>query len=172
MNTDVSLHEKVGTSTSSSPKEEKKYGHGKHNLRYNSSHSQVDYVSDKHEKSACLNGRKSCCSYCGLCNHEVSKCWKRMKAYKKQLKQRKLSQKVQKTCTHCQEKGHVIAQHWKLHPTKYPKNLKQEDRNTGKIGTKYSIVDVRMNVSHQEYLHQQNSLWKCLSKKWFDLLRQ
>ena len=46
MNTDVSLQRKVGASTSSSPQEGKKDGHAKQHARYNSSHSQVDYVSD------------------------------------------------------------------------------------------------------------------------------
>ena len=41
MNTDVSLQEKAGTSTSSSPHEGEKDGHAKQHLRYNSSHSQV-----------------------------------------------------------------------------------------------------------------------------------
>ena len=58
-NDDVSLQEKVGASTSSSPQEGKKDGHAKHHMRYNSSHSQVDYVSARHENFACLKGRKS-----------------------------------------------------------------------------------------------------------------
>ena len=79
----VQAYGEAGASTCSSPHEGKNDGHVKQHLRYNSSHSQVDYVSDKHDKYACLNGRKSCCAYCGLCNHVVSKCWNRMKLYRK-----------------------------------------------------------------------------------------
>ena len=59
-NTNASLQKKSGTSTSPSPQEGKQDGHQKQHLRYNSSHSQVDYVFARHENSACLNGRKSC----------------------------------------------------------------------------------------------------------------
>ena len=83
MNTDVDLQKRVGTSSISSPQEGKKYGHEKQHSRYNSPHSQVVYDYVKHEKSTCMNGRKSCCSYHGLNNHQVSRCWKRMIAYRK-----------------------------------------------------------------------------------------
>ena len=74
INTDVSLQKKAGTSTSSSPQEGDKDGHAKQQLRYNSSHSQVDYVSARHDVNfACLNGRKSYCAYCGMFNHDVSR---------------------------------------------------------------------------------------------------
>ena len=73
MNTNVSLQKKAGTYTSSSPQEGKKDGHAKKHMRYNSSHSQVDYVFARHENFACLNARKSCCAYCGMFNHVVSK---------------------------------------------------------------------------------------------------
>ena len=48
-NDDVSLQEKVGTSTISSPQEGKKDGNAKQHMSYNSSHSQVDYVSARHK---------------------------------------------------------------------------------------------------------------------------
>ena len=149
MNTDVGLQKKAGTYTSSSPQEGKKYGHVKKHLRYNSSHSQVDYVYVKHGKYACIKERNSCCSYCGMCNHDISKCWNRLKAYRKQLRQRKLAKKVQRTCTHCQKEGHFVSQCWTLHPTNYPKHMRQEDRKTYESGTKDSIIDVRTNVSHE-----------------------
>ena len=68
MNVDVGLQKRARTSSSSSPQEGKKYGHVKKHSRYTYSHSQVVYDYVKHEKSACMNGRKSC-SYCGLYNH-------------------------------------------------------------------------------------------------------
>ena len=48
-----------------------------------------------------------------------------------------------------------------------PKNLRQEERKTSESGTKDSINDVRMDVSHEEDLQQQNSPWK-----WLDFLTQ
>ena len=93
-----------------------------------------------------------------------------MKAYRKQLRRRQLAKRVQKTCTHCQKKGHFVAQCWTLHPTNHPKHMRQEDIKTGEIGTKYSIIDVRTYVSHEENFQQQKSPWKWLGKKWFDFL--
>ena len=75
-----------------------------------------------------------------------------MKAYKKQLKQRQLAQKVQNTCTHCQRKGHVISQCLKLHPNNHHKQMQQEYKRNGEIGTKDSIIDLRTDVSHEEDL--------------------
>ena len=60
MNTDVGLQKRVGTSSRSSPQVGVKDGHANQHLRYNYSHSQVDYVYVKHEKYACMNGRNSC----------------------------------------------------------------------------------------------------------------
>ena len=50
--------------------------------------------------------------------------------------------------------------------------MRQEDRNIGNVGTKYSIIDVRIDVSNEEYFQQQNSAFKWLGKKWFDFLTQ
>ena len=93
-----------------------------------------------------------------------------MKAYMKKLRQRKLENKVHMTCTYCQKRGHVVSQRWTLHPTNHPKNMRQEDRKTGEIGTKDSIIDVRTDVSHEEDFQQQKSPWKWLGKKWLDFL--
>ena len=79
---------------------------------------------------------------------------------------------MQKTSTHYQKKGHIIAQCWTLHPTNHPNNLKQEDKNTGKHGTKDSNIDVRTDVSQEEDFQQEKSPWKWLGKKWFDFLTQ
>ena len=95
-----------------------------------------------------------------------------MKAYRKQSKRRQLVKKMQKSCTHCQNKGHLIAQCWTLHPTNQPKNLKQEDKNTIENGTKYSIIDVSPNDSQEEDFQKEKLPWKWLGKKWFDFLTQ
>ena len=75
-------------------------------------------------------------------------------------------------CIHCQKKGHIITQCWTLHPTNDPKHLKQEDKNTGKNGTKDSIIDVSLDDSQEEDIQQEKFPWKWLVKKWFDFLTQ
>ena len=50
--------------------------------------------------------------------------------------------------------------------------MQQEEKNNREGGSKYSIIDVRMDVSHEEELQQQKSPWKWLGKKWMELLTQ
>ena len=80
-----------------------------------------------------------------------------MKAYRKQSKKRKLAQKMKSICTHCQKKGHLIAQFWTLYPTTHPKHMKQEDKNTGENVTSDSIIDVSPDDSQQEDVKQEKS---------------
>ena len=94
----------------------------------------------------------------------------RKKAYKKQMRQRKLSNKMHNIFTYFQKRGHVVSHCWTLHPTSRPKHMQQEDRKIGEGGTKDSIIDVKMEVSHEEELQQQKSPWKWLGKKWMDFL--
>ena len=63
MNIVDGLQKRVGTSSSAYPQEGDKYEHSKNHSRYNSSYNHVVYDYVKHEKYACMNGRKSCCSY-------------------------------------------------------------------------------------------------------------
>ena len=167
-NDDVSLQIKVGASTSSSPHEGKKDEHAKQHKRYKSPHDRFDCVYARHDNFACLNGRNICCTYCGQFSHDVSRCWMRKKAYRKQKKQSQLSKKVHKTCTYCQKRGHVVSHCWNLHPTSRPKHMQQEDRNIGEGETKDSIIEVKTDDSHEEELQQQKSPWKWLGKKWMD----
>ena len=81
-----------------------------------------------------------------------------------QMRQTKLSKKLHNICTYFQKRGHVVSQCWTLHPTHRPKHMQQEDIKTGEGGTKDSIIDVRTDASHEEYLQQQNSSWKWLGK--------
>ena len=83
MNNVVGLQKRDGTSSSSSSQEGDKYEHSKQHSRYNSSYNHVFYDYVKHDKSTCMNGRNFFCSYRGLNNHQVSRCWKRMIAYRK-----------------------------------------------------------------------------------------
>ena len=103
-NDDVSLQMKVGASTSSSPHKGKKDEHAKQHKRYKSSHDQFDCVSARHDNFAFLNGRKIFCTYCGGFNHDVLRCWMRKKAYRKQMRQRKLSKKVHKIFTYPEDR--------------------------------------------------------------------
>jgi hypothetical protein len=65
--------------------------------RYNSAYHSVAFDYVKHDKF----GRKNPCTYCGLYNHHVSKCWKRLTAFRKFSKQRQREKRMQKICTHC-----------------------------------------------------------------------
>ena len=47
-----------------------------------------------------------------------------------------------------QEKGTCF---FALHPTNHPKHMRQEDRNTGESETKDFNIDVRTDVSDEEY---------------------
>jgi hypothetical protein len=69
--------------------------------RYNSAYHSVAFDYVKHDKFVCRNGRKNPCTYCGLYNHNVSKCWKRLTAFRKLSKQRQHEKRMQKICTHC-----------------------------------------------------------------------
>jgi hypothetical protein len=84
--------------------------------RYNSAYHSVAFDYVKHDKF----GRKNPCTYCGLYNHHVSKCWKRLAIFRKLSKQRQCEKRMQKICTHCQKWGHLIDQCWTLHPTTHP----------------------------------------------------
>ena len=48
--------------------------------------------------------------------------------------------------------------------------MQQEDRNIGEGWIKDSIIDVKMEDSHEEELQQENFPWKWLGKKWMDFL--
>jgi hypothetical protein len=102
--------------------------------RYISTYNLVAFDYVKHGKFACKNGRKIPCTYCGLYNHHVSKCWKRLTTFSKLSKQRQLEKRMQKIFTHCQKRGHLIDQCWTLHPTTHPHHKRQMDKETGKNG--------------------------------------
>jgi hypothetical protein len=68
--------------------------------RYKSAYNFVAFDYIKHDESACKNGKRPC-TYCGLYNHHVSKCWKRNSTFRKLSKQRQHEENMQKICTHC-----------------------------------------------------------------------
>ena len=82
--------------------------------RYKSAYNSIAFDYVKHDKSACNNGKRPC-TFCGLYNHHVSKCWKRKSTFRKLSKQRQHEEKMQKICSHCQKRvisltnvGHCI----------------------------------------------------------------
>lgn len=77
---------KGATSSFDSPPHEGNKGERE---RYKSyfNHISFDYV--KHDKLPHKHWKKIACSFCGLDNHSVSKCWKRMATYRKLLKKRR-----------------------------------------------------------------------------------
>jgi hypothetical protein len=118
----------------------------------------------------CKNGRKNPCTYCGLYNHHVSKCWKRLTNFRKLYKQRQREKRMQKICTHCQKRGHLIGQCWTLHPTIHPQHKKQLDKEIGKNGSGDSIIDVSQDDSQEDDVQQKKSPLSWLGKKWLDFL--
>jgi hypothetical protein len=92
--------------------------------RYNYAYHSIAFDYVKHDKFVYKNGRKIPCTYCGLYNHHVSKCWKRLTTFRKLYKQRQLEKRMQKICTHCQKRGHLIDQCWTLYPTTHPQHKK------------------------------------------------
>jgi hypothetical protein len=114
--------------------------------RYNSAYHSVAFDYVKHNNFICKNGRKNPCTYCGLYNHHVSKCWKRLAAFRKLSKQRQRERRMQKVCTHCQKRGHLVDQCWTLHPTIRPQPQKQLDKKIGKNGSGDSIIDVSQMI--------------------------
>ena len=52
-----------------------------------SNHLTFDF--SKHDKFPHRYGKRIACSFCGLDNHNVSRCWKRMATYRKLWKERK-----------------------------------------------------------------------------------
>jgi hypothetical protein len=96
-NTIVGLKKRASNSSNSPPQE----GDKGECSRYISSHNSVYFDYVEHGKFSCKNGRKIPCTYCGLDNHHVSRCCKRLTTFMKLSKQRQLEKKMQKICTHC-----------------------------------------------------------------------
>jgi hypothetical protein len=134
--------------------------------RYNSSYHSIAFDYVKHDKF----GRKNPCTFCGLYNHHVSKCWKRLANFRKLSKQRKHERRMQKICTHCQKRGHLVDQCWTLNPTTHPQHKKQLDKEIDKNGRGDSIIDVSQDDSQEDDCQQKKSPLNWLGKKWLDFL--
>ena len=138
--------------------------------RYNHSHDQFDYVSAKNDHFSCSNERNFFCTFCGGVNDVASRCWLKKKAHRKQKRERKLSQKVLKSCKYCQRKGHDVSHCWTLHLTHRPKHMQLRDKQFGASGSMESIIDVEMEDSHEELQLQQKTPWSWLGRKWINFL--
>jgi hypothetical protein len=164
----VGLKKRASNSSNSPPQEGDKGECSRYTYACNS--IAFDYV--EHGKFSCKNERKIPCTYCGLDNHHVSRCWKRLATFRKFSKQRKLEKKMQKICAHYQKRGHLIDQCWKLHPTTHPRHMKNMDKETGKNGRGYSIIEVSQDNSQEEDFQQEKSPLNWLGKKWLDFLNK
>jgi hypothetical protein len=77
---------------------------------------------------------------------------------------------MQKVCTHCQKRGHLVDQCWTLHPTIRPQPQKQLEKKIGKNGSGDSIIDVGQDDSQEDDVLQQKSSFSWFGKKWLDFL--
>jgi len=77
---------KGATSSFDSPPHEGNTGERE---RYKSDFNNISFDYVKHDKFPHKHCKKIACSFCGLDNHGVSKCWKRMATYRKLLKKRR-----------------------------------------------------------------------------------
>ena len=115
------------SSFSSPPHEDNKGERG----RYKSSSKHIHFDFVKH-------GKIIASSFCGLDNHYVSRCWKRMDTYRKLLKEKKQVAKgpqdkanhavkrIHMCCTYCHKQGHLAGRCWTLNPALLPPKLKEK----------------------------------------------
>jgi hypothetical protein len=162
-----SLQKRVCNSSNSPPQR----GNKGECSRYKSAFNSVAFDYVKHDKSACNNGKRPC-TFCGLYNHRVSKCWKRKSTFRKLSKQRQHEEKMQKICSHCQKKGHLIDQCWTLHPNSHPRHKKQLGEKIDKNEKGDSIIEVSQDDSQEDNFQQKDSPLSWLGKKWIDFLHK
>ena len=128
--------------------------------KYGSKYFPFDFA--KHSKFSHMYGKIIACSFCGLDNHHVSRCWKRMATYRKLWKEKKQKAKgpldkanhvvkrMHMCCTYCHKQGHLVAKCWTLNPSILPQTLKKVEREDGKNGSEDSMKDVSQNDSHDD----------------------
>ena len=130
-----------------------------------------------------MYGKKIACSFCGLDNHNVSRCWKRMATYKKLLKEKKKEAKgpldkanhtvkrMHMCCAYCHKQGHLVERCWTLNPTMLPQKLKKVEREDGKNGKGNSMDDVFQDDSHVDADVQAKVIpLKGIGEKWLEFL--
>ena len=171
---------KGATSSFNSPPHEGNKGE-RERYKSGSNHIPFDYV--QHGKFPYKYGKRIACSFYGLDNHNVSRCWKRMAAYRKLLKEKKQEAKgplakanhvvgkMHMCFTYCHKQGHIAAKCWTLNPTILPQNLKKVERENGKNGKKDSINYVFQDDSHVVVdVQTKEGPLKWIGKKWLEFL--
>jgi len=151
--------------------------------RYKSDFNHISFDHVKHGKFPHKHGKRIACSFCGLFNHSVSRCWKRMATYRKLLKERRQEAKVPMNnanhavkkmnmcCTYCHKQGHTVERCWTLNPTMLPQKLKKWEKEYGKNGKEVSIIDRCQDDTHADIdVQLKESPLKWIGKKWLEFL--
>ena len=151
--------------------------------RYKSDFNHISFDHVKHGKFPHKHWKRIACSFCGLFNHSVSRCWKRMATYKKLLKERRQEAKVPMNnanhavkkmnmcCTYCHKQGHTVERCWTLNPTMLPQKLKKWEKEYGKNGKEVSIIDMCQDDTHVDIdVQLKESPLKWIGKKWLEFL--
>ena len=125
---------KRATTSSNSPPHEDIKGECS---RYKYAFNQVTFDYDQQGKFSHNIWRKFACSFCGLDNHNVSRCWKKITMHGKISKKRRqeakvpldngnhVEKKMQLFCTHCHKQGHLVDKCSTLYPTSHPQNFEE-----------------------------------------------
>jgi len=148
---------KGATSSFASPPHEGNKGE-RERYKYGSNHIPFDF--EKHDKFPHRYGKIIACSFCGLDNDNVSRCWKRMTINRKLLKGKKQEAKgpldkenhvvkrMHMQCTYYHKQWHIDERCWTLNPTMLPQKLKKVEREDGRNGKEVSMNDVSQDDSH------------------------
>ena len=97
-----------------------------------------------------MNGRKICCSYCGLHNHQSFKMLEENDSIQETIQEKATCTEDVKDFQTLPEKGTSLAQCWTLHPTTHPKQLKQVEKIIDKNRIGDSIIDASQDDSQEE----------------------
>jgi hypothetical protein len=151
--------------------------------RYKSDFNHISFDHVKHGKFPHKHWKRIACSFCGLFNHSVSRCWKRMATYRKLLKERRQEAKVplnnanhavkkmNMCCTYCHKHGHTAERCWTLNSTMLPRKLKKLEKEYGKNGKEVSIIDMCQDDTHVDIdVQLKEAPLKWIGKKWLEFL--
>ena len=181
MPTEIDGVPKGATSSFDSPPHEGNEGERKMH-KFDFCHTSFDYV--KHDKFPYQHWKRIACSFCGLDNHSVSRCWKRMATCRKLLKEKKQEAKgpldkanhvvkgMHMCCTYCHRQGHLAERCWTLNPTMLPQKLKEKVEREDRInGKEDSMNDVSQDDSHIDVdVQTKEGPLKWIGKKLLELL--
>ena len=151
--------------------------------RYKSDFNHISFDHVKHGKFPHKHWKRIACSFCGLFNHSVSRCWKRMATYRKLLKERRQEAKVplnnanhavkkmNMCCTYFHKHGHTAERCWTLNSTMLPRKLKKLEKEYGKNGKEVSIIEMCQDDTHVDIdVQLKEAPLKWIGKKWLEFL--